>query len=137
MSCADFTLCDLKLRPAKDSAAARVPVEDWLTALEPVGVGGFDAIGTVFRRWTDSCKLFARAFSCCRMYCATAYYPESELVFSDACHLNAFASLTRMNGFPSWDCWYSISLLGLVLKTRVCLGSGRTAYTKSARDLQM
>lgn len=78
VSRAAFVACDLKLRPVKEKAAARalaalldaavvaavvVPEE----LFEAVGEG---ALGEVCRLWTDSWRLFARAFSCWRINCA-------------------------------------------------------------------
>ena len=61
------------MSPAKDNAAASVLVEDGLGVPGLVGVAGVDAFWDVFRRcWTVICRLLASAFSCCRIYCATA-----------------------------------------------------------------
>lgn len=72
MRCGDFMLWDLKLRPAKDRAAARgfadvLDVPPVLVDRPETVVDGALSVEEDCLLWTESCRLLAKAFSCWRM----------------------------------------------------------------------
>ena len=78
---AAFAACDRKLRPANEKAAASAleEVKDVVADMPEVTLEEGEAeeeeelFKELCRRWTDSWRLLARAFSCWRMNCASDY----------------------------------------------------------------
>ena len=118
---AAFAAWDLKFKPAKENAAANALVEVFVleVVIPEVTVAWFaGAVTEDCRRWTDICRLLARAFSCWRMNWARDY-PKQQSVSQAPCKLPAAVRIlnsdcTHPNKMMPIFCLQAVHFLRLI-----------------------